>query len=173
MDEDAVIARVRAGEADAFAALVQGYERAVFAIVRSHGLGSEAEDVAQDVFLSAYRALPRYDRRPGGFAPWLYAIARNRCRDVLRRLRPLPAAPRQPSVALEHPDGEVPRWLDEALLALPVERRVAFLLVEVHGLSQAEAAEIEDVAVGTIKSRLHRARAALRDCLRAEREAGR
>ena len=170
MDDDDAIAAVLGGDVDAFEALVKRYERPVFAIVRGHGADGEAEDIAQDVFLKAYRALRSFDPRRGRFASWLYAIARNCCRDLGRRRQPVPGT-LEPDAreALGLPDAPTTR-LEAALRCLPVERRLAFLLTEVHGLSQADAAEIEGVAIGTIKSRLSRAKEALREILQPEME---
>ena len=175
MDEDTLIRQVLGGDADAFRGVVEHYQRPILALIRSRGLGADAEDLAQEVFLRAYRALPDYEPGRGRLASWLYAIARNRCTDALRR-RARPADTSVEAFAIADPrapsaEPEAHARLDAALADLPPERRLAFALVDLHGLSLEEAAEIEGVAVGTLKSRRHRARLALRAALQNEVEA--
>ncbi len=170
MDDEDAIAAVLAGDVESFRLLVVRYQRALFALVRSFVRDEgQAEDLVQESFLRAFEALAGFDPARGRFKAWLYQLTRNRCRDALRRARaapvPLPELEAETVVA---GDSAVSARLDAALAGLAPERRVAFLLVEVHGLTLAEAAEIEDVAVGTIKSRASRARAALRAALAPE-----
>ncbi len=167
--DERVVARVRAGDPGAFRLLVERHEAAVFGLLRailSHG--ADPEDVAQEAFLAAWRRLDTFDAARGSFRGWLLAIARNRGFTALRREGPRrlaalaePAPPETDPAALS-PDPEAFRRLDLALASLAPERRVAFVLAEIHGVPLAEVARIEDVPVGTIKSRLARAREDLR-----------
>lgn len=170
MDERQTIHRVQQGDAEAFRAIVLRYQGALFAIARSY-LRDEGrgEDLVQDAFLKAFAALGRFDPDRGRLAPWLYAIARNACKDALRRRGESSAIP-EGLVAKPVSTGTAAlhAHLDRALAALPADRRTAFLLVVVHGLSIDEAALIEGVAAGTIKSRISRARSALRVELETE-----
>lgn len=177
MDEDEAIERVRRGDVEAFRVLVGRHQRTLFALARCHlREETQVEDVVQESFVRAFEALETFDPRRGTFVAWLHAIGRNLCRDALRRAarrpdpRRAPPAPPRAGDEVEARDELGPR-LDAALEALPPERRVAFLLLEVHGLSVAEAAEIEQVAPGTIKSRAARARASLRAALGSRQEA--
>lgn len=132
---------------------------------------SEREDVAQEAFLAAWQGLASFDPARGAFLPWLLAIARHRALNALRRPRRLRDAGPEPFASPRSPgEADVARRLDAALLGLPVEQRLAYLLAEVHGLPLASVAEIEDVPEGTVKSRLSRARDALRTALRPSLE---
>jgi RNA polymerase sigma-70 factor (ECF subfamily) len=168
MDDRAVIARVLAGDTDAFRVLVMRYQRPLFGfignLVRDR---RECEDIAQEVFLAAYVHLGRFDPRRSAFSTWLYTIARNRCVNTCKRRRPSvrqvlpePVDTRTPDLALA--EEELFRLLDAELDALPPEQKTTFVLAELQELSHEEVAHIEGVKVGTVKSRLSRARDKLR-----------
>jgi RNA polymerase sigma-70 factor (ECF subfamily) len=170
-DDLAEIRRVLGGDHDAFRLLVERHQRRVFALVRNLIPDAhDAEDLAQDVFLTAYTRLATYDPRQAAFGTWLLTIARNRCLNALQKRRPLAggelpdvAGPRPPEA--EASEAEWFRLLDAALAALPLEQRTAFVLAEVQGLALDEVARVEGVPVGTVKSRLARAREKLRGLL--------
>jgi RNA polymerase sigma-70 factor (ECF subfamily) len=168
MDDQAVIARVLAGDTDAFRELVLRYQQPLWGfignLVRDR---QECEDLAQEVFLAAYVHLRSYDPHRSAFSTWLYTIARNRCLNLRKRRRPSvrdvmpePADARTPDLALA--EDELFRRLDAELDALPLEQKSVFVLSELQDLSHEEVARIEGVKVGTVKSRLSRARAKLR-----------
>ena len=120
----------------------------------------QADDVTQEVYLRAYRALPAF-RGESSARTWLLSIARRTCADAVRDLR----RRRRLAGRLEPPETQpdfAPGISVEALLAgLDPERRQAFVLTQVIGLSYAEAADVCDCPVGTIRSRVARARADL------------
>ena len=126
-----------------------------------------AEDVTQDAFVKAYDALPRFRRR-AKFSTWLFSIAHNCAVDTIRR------SSRQQRLVREHvaerssPDPSLRVILQSALDGLPDELRRAFTLVEVSGFTYAEASTILDWPIGTLKSRMHRARRLLIDALSTE-----
>jgi len=174
MDEETILARIRAGDQAAFADLIRRHQQAVCRVVRNLSpQAAEWEDVAQEVFLAAFARLDSFDPARASFRTWLLTIARNRCINELSKRRPLltdfsgpashPADQRSPGQDLEQ--AELFRRLDDALERLPLEQRTAFVLAELEGLSLEEVGRIEGVPVGTVKSRLGRAREKLRVAL--------
>jgi RNA polymerase sigma-70 factor (ECF subfamily) len=172
-EDEQAIQGVLCGDRDAFRPLVERHQSAICATIRAllpqH---AEWEDLAQEVFLAAFQHLATYDAAKGPLRTWLLAIARNQCRNVRRR----PAAAQVAEIP-DIADGRSPEetaceaeWfarLDKALAALPEEQRLVFVLVEMQGLSYQEAADISEVTVGTVKSRLFRAKEWLRESLRS------
>ena len=146
------------------------------------GNRGQAEDVAQDTFISAYRSLSRF--RGGNLRSWLFRIAANGSRDVLRRRQRRPESSLeqslespsfQPVSGDESPEeaaqrSELNREIQRAILTLAIDQRTALVLVDVQGLSYSEAAEAMSVSIGTVKSRLSRARSRVRDALMERRE---
>jgi RNA polymerase sigma-70 factor (ECF subfamily) len=177
-DDQEAIRRVLAGDLEAFRFLVQRHQGPLFGLIGNlipdvH----EREDVAQDAFLTAYTNLASYQAQQGAFSTWLLTIARNKCLNVLKRRRPVVLASLPDSADMRPPESDLSeqewlRLLDEALAALPFEQRTVFVLAEMQGLSHVEIGRIEDVSVGTVKSRLSRAREKLRSLLRRTAETG-
>ena len=171
--DDRIASRVLAGDGAAFRTLVERHQAAVFGLLSAIlPRAPDREDVAQEAFLAAWRRLDTFDPARGSFAGWLLVIARNRALNALRRRGsggPAPLAERPEPPATEGgappPGGGAVGDLDEALASLSPERRTAFVLSEVHGLPLAEVARIEDVPLGTVKSRVARAREDLRAAL--------
>ena len=178
----AAVAQVLAGDREAFSVLVARYARRVHDLARRMLRdATEAEDVSQHAFLNAFRALPRFDpRRP--FRHWLLRITSNLCRNRLseRRRRPIsfgmnerqddgdprmidPPAPPTSSAgaASDGPDSIDLARVRAALETLPEIYRMTAILRYAHGLSLEEIAEITDEPEATVKTHLHRARAAL------------
>lgn len=177
--ERGLLDRCRLGESDAFASLVALHERMVFNLAaRLLGDPEEARDVAQDVFLQVHKTLHRFEGR-SRLKTWIYRIVVNQChnrrrlwrrrrRDRFVRLEDLRPRDQARLVSEEDgPDRELARQerterLQEALLALPFSHRAVLLLREVEGLPCDEIARTLRVPSGTVKSRLARAREALR-----------
>jgi len=184
--DDDLAARARRGDTAAFNRLVERYQDQVYSLcLRVLGDPAAAEDATQETFLSAYEALSSY--RGGAFRAWLFRIAANACYDEHRRrqrrpaasldavLEQEPAALPAPTHLPEHPERaaerrELRELLQAGLLTLPVEQRTALLLHDVHGLDYQEIAQVEGVPLGTVKSRISRGRAQLREFLRAHGE---
>ncbi|GAA2642692.1 sigma-70 family RNA polymerase sigma factor [Dactylosporangium fulvum] len=167
---------------EALLAAKQGDERAAAAFVRSTqpevwrfvaalvGV-AHADDVTQDTYLRAFRSLPDFAGRSTA-RTWVLAIARRACADHVRaavRSRRLKARVVAEPERFADSDHAGLHATGDLVAALPAERRVAFVLTQVLGLSYAEAAEIEDVPVGTIRSRVARARADLVAAIAAAR----
>ena len=159
------------GNRNAFAQIVERYTPLLYSLAfRMLGRGEDAQEAVQEIFLRAYRALPRF-RLERRFHPWLYTIALNYLRTVMRRqrrrrgLRLVRLREEQdtvadrgelPAAAAEREDGE--RLAEQALAGLPRLYREVFLLREVEGLGVRDTAEALGVPEGTVKVRLHRAR---------------
>ncbi|MBF8268170.1 MAG: sigma-70 family polymerase sigma factor [Dehalococcoidia bacterium] len=178
-----LVARAQEGDMHAFNQLVQRYQRQVYYVAfRMLGDSHLAEDVAQETFLRAYRGLSRF--RGGSLKAWLLRIASNACHDVFRSRRgrqdlsldslmeerEAPWASPDPSPEEEAVSGELGREIQRGLLALPRDQRMVLILVDVEGMSYEEAAEAVGIPPGTLRSRLSRARAKLRDHLLQKRE---
>ncbi len=162
-----------AGDVEAFRELVERHQRRVLGFVRNlvrHA--SDAEDLVQEVFVAAFRKLDSFDPERSQFSTWLLTIARNRCLNHLKRSSitttsasdfDVESRVTQPlDVVLNH---ETYARLDAALDLLPLEQRTAFVLAEIQELPYAEIAIIEEVELGTIKSRVSRAKQRLRELL--------
>jgi RNA polymerase sigma-70 factor (ECF subfamily) len=160
-------AAARHGDDTAVAQLVRLTQPVVWRMCRSMGSGFETDDLVQDVYLRALRSLPSYEgeARAGaaGFVAWLLTIARRVCADEVRRAqRQRRLIDRIGASALPPTAGPAPTGdLDDLVAALDTDRREAFVLTQVVGLTYDEAAAVCGCPVGTIRSRVARARADL------------
>jgi len=159
---------VLAGKTGEFRKLVEQYHQPVFRFARNLIADEhDAEDISQEVFLAAFDHLASYKSTRASLLTWLFTIARNRCVNYLKRARPVidgeAIAKTQPAASnLDSARDEFWCLLDEALDALPVEQKTAFVLAEIEGLPYADIAQIEQTRLGTVKSRIHRAKHRLR-----------
>ncbi len=169
--EDHVIASVLAGDTSEFRKLVEQFHLPVFRFARNLiGDQHDAEDITQEVFLAAFNHLATYKAERASFQTWLFTIARNRCVNYFKRKRPLIdrdaiANTQQAAISDESDRNEFWIRLDKALDALPIEQKTAFVLSEIEGLPYADIAQIEQTTLGTVKSRIHRAKQRLRDVM--------
>ncbi|HTU25874.1 MAG TPA: sigma-70 family RNA polymerase sigma factor [Pirellulales bacterium] len=172
VDDPELVKRVLAGRTDDFRLLVERHQQAVFRFAFGLlGNREEAQDVTQEAFLAAFVNLSSYDASRARFSTWLFTIARNRSINALKQTRPI-ARDALDSVTAAAPADTIVRrelseQLDRALAALPVEQRSAFILAEIEELSYAEIARIERTSLGTVKSRIHRAKGRLQSLLAA------
>ncbi|MSQ31509.1 MAG: sigma-70 family RNA polymerase sigma factor [Dehalococcoidia bacterium] len=183
---DDLVRRAQRGDLAAFNAIVLRTQDAVYGLaLRMLARREAAEDVTQEAFVAAWRRIDTF--RGGSFRSWLFTIAANRARDELRRgvRRPatsLDAAHDDPDrTDIDPPDrdpgpqaaaeqAEMRAALEAALAELPPDWREVVVLSDIHGLDYAEIAQVTGVALGTVKSRLSRARARLREVVLASRE---
>jgi RNA polymerase sigma-70 factor (ECF subfamily) len=170
IDDRELVRRVLAGQTANFRVLVDRHQQSIFRFASGLlGNREDAQDVTQDAFLAAFANLSGYDSLRAAFSTWVFTIARNRCLNLLKHRRP---------IALDEPDSiggltstdpivsqELSQQLDRALASLPVEQRSAFVLAEIEELPYAEIARIERTSVGTVKSRIHRAKQRLQSLL--------
>ena len=175
-----LIERARGGDTRAFEDLARREERALYRhALRIVGTTSDAEDVVQDALFSAWRSMSSFQGL--SFRAWLFRIATNRALDQLRSRK------RRPELPLEPPEDDDVTWaepvapgpdltqlagdrealarVEAALGALPAEQRTALLLRDVEGFPYEDIAVITSVEIGTVKSRIHRGRLAVRNAL--------
>ncbi len=188
MDEAALIKDSQSGDLDAFNRLVLAYQDQVFnTALRILGDDDMAADATQEAFLSAFKSIRAY--RGGSFRSWLLRTVTNECLDEIRRGKRHPGTPLEP-YAEDGSENESPRWLADSapspeekinqeelehaiqhcLENLPSDFRAVVVLADIQGLDYDEVAVAVRKPVGTIKSRLARARLRLRDCLQGFRE---
>ena len=183
MDEPALISSAQRGDLDSFNTLVLHYQDMVFnTALRILGDEDQAQDASQEAFISAFRAIASY--RGGSFKAWLLRTVTNACYDELRRQKRRPTTPLEPDTD-EGEEMDSPRWLADPSLtpdqqleadelehaiqhcldALPNEFRTVVVMADIEGLDYSDVAKAAHVPLGTIKSRLARARLRLRECL--------
>jgi RNA polymerase sigma-70 factor (ECF subfamily) len=183
MDEQALIQEALNGNLDAFNGIVLHYQDMVYNVAyRVMGEHDAAGDATQEAFISAYQKLEQY--RGGSFKAWLLRIVTNACYDELRRRQRQPVTPLKPELddgeVLEDPywieddqatpeehieDAELQAAIQKCINALDEKFRTVIVLVDVEGLDYATAADAAGVPIGTIKSRLARARERIQHCL--------
>jgi RNA polymerase sigma-70 factor, ECF subfamily len=177
-DDAQLILETMAGKTAAFGQLVQKYQDRLYnTIVHVVGAPEDARDVVQDAFVQAFVKLDTF-QQSSAFYTWLYRIAFNLAASLCRRRRPAASVEQLREASGEEPadEGEGPlerleereraRQVQEAIAALSEEHRSVLVLREIDGHCYETIAEILDLPVGTVRSRLHRARLQLRDVLK-------
>ncbi|MGH3661663.1 MAG: RNA polymerase sigma factor SigM [Micromonosporaceae bacterium] len=166
-DDHALLRAHLAGDPDAFSQLVRRHQDRLWAVaLRTTADREEAADALQDALLSAYRAAGRF-RGESAVTTWLHRIVINACLDRARRRATRPTTPLPETGAGEPatPDNvgqqDTSIAVHSALRQLPVEQRAALVLTDLYGYSVAEAADVLEIAEGTVKSRCSRGRARL------------
>ena len=170
MTEQEIVLRAKGGDQDAFAELVTAHQDRIYTLcLRMTGDREDAQDAAQEAFLNAWRGLASF-QGDSSFSTWLYRLASNACIDLLRKRKR-----RQEGEAPHSLDDEAAGWpepaapgagpeeeLERELRALPDHQREILVMREVSGLSYQEIGELLSLDLGTVKSRLARARLALK-----------
>lgn len=184
--DEALVARTADGDGAAFELLMGRYQSQVFHFVRwQRGITERsAEDVTQEVFLQLYRAAWQF-RGGARFCTWFFALARNVCRNYLRQQRrrsredwyalpetALAVLPdRRPGPQARCERGEIQQRVASAVAKLPDYLREVLILREWQDLSYSEIASVLDVPIGTVRSRLHKARTTLMEVLTEDLDA--
>jgi RNA polymerase sigma-70 factor (ECF subfamily) len=186
MDESFLIQAAKRGDVESFNQIVLSYQDVAYTVAyRIMGEPAAAADATQEAFISAYQKLHQF--RGEHFKPWLMRIVTNACYDELRRRQRRPATSLDvlhdvqpmPGLALHSPQenpeqhaerSELSDAIQDCINDLPDDQRVIAVLSDVEGYVYQEIASITGLPLGTVKSRLSRARNRLRDCLRGVRE---
>lgn len=174
MDEQEAISKSKAGDLDSFNWLVERYQVQVYNLaLHMMGNRADAEDAAQDAFISAFKAIKGF--RGGNFKAWLLSITANACRDRFRARKrqavvPLDSLLVEPESTAESPEDyalrqELGQFITEGLASLPKDQRLVVILADIQGLSYEEVSQVTGSPLGTVRSRLSRGRAHLRDFL--------
>jgi len=176
--DEELVDRSKTGDAESFNQLVRRWERPIFALAyRTLGREEDARDVTQETFLRAFRALPGF-KGDAKFSSWLYRIALNLCRDLMRKDRRTPVVavpegvdveqlaseyqPHSASVEDLAARAELSRGVAKAMEHLPEEQRTAILLKEYHGLTFQEIADMTNCPLSTAKTRVYQGLTLLR-----------
>lgn len=173
-DQENIIARARRGDADAFEQLVIAYRDQVFRLaLRMCGNEADADEVAQEAFLSAWKALPNF-RGESQFSTWLYQLTTHAAIDLMRRekrqiaaadITEVSAADPAPSPQQQAEQSEQREIVRDAILQLAPEQREVVVLRFMEELSYEEIGAVLKLPSGTVKSRLNRAKAQLKEIL--------
>lgn len=173
-DQEKIIARARRGDADAFEQLVVAYRDQVFRLaLRMCGSEADADEVAQEAFLSAWKALPNF-RGESQFSTWLYQLTTHAAIDLMRRekrqiaaddITEVSAADPAPSPQQQAEQSEQREIVRDAILQLAPEQREVVVLRFMEELSYEEIGAVLKLPSGTVKSRLNRAKAQLKEIL--------
>jgi RNA polymerase sigma factor (sigma-70 family) len=176
VSDEALLAGMAAGDREAAAAFVRRFQARVYGLaVAVVGVPAQAEEIAQETFVRAWRHAGGYDPRRGRVATWLLTIARNSAVDVLRLRRDVPVEPQALVAVLTSPaeaeaDVEADRVADgirvrDALRELPREQAAAVVMSVFYGLTAGEIAVKEKIPLGTAKTRIRTGLGRLRDRL--------
>ncbi|MBC7236455.1 MAG: sigma-70 family RNA polymerase sigma factor [Chloroflexi bacterium] len=185
MNEEALVERAQRGDVQAYNQLVLAYQQVAYNVAyRVLGDEERAMDATQDAFFKGYRALLQF--RGGSFKAWILRIVINACYDQLRHRQRRPQTPLDDLIEndehsrlfedpADSPENVVERQefdavIQTALDTLPEDQRVTVIMSDIEGMSYEEIAAATSVALGTVKSRLSRGRARLRDFFREHQE---
>ncbi len=185
IDEEQLVEAAQGGDVDAFNQLVLAYQRMAYNVAyRILSNPDAAMDATQEAFLRGFQGLTRF--RGGSFRAWILRIVTNCSYDQLRRKQRRPSTPiddlveeEEHSTLLQSDDEEpedyvqrheLSRALQQAMDSLPEDQRLTLILSDIEGLNYQEIAQAMGVSLGTVKSRLSRARAKMRDCIVAQGE---
>jgi len=186
--EKELLERAKNGEIEAFEKLVEGYQKKVFNIaLRLIGSHDDASEAAQEVFVKVFKSINKF-KGEAAFSTWIYSITRNVCMDELRKKKNKNVVSLDEEIKL--PDGDVKREVEDdkptpeviteknelravvrkAILSLSEDHKTMIVLRDLQGMSYEEISKVFKCPEGTVKSRINRARQALKEKLKDYRE---
>lgn len=172
MEDKEIIQQILHGDTDSFRLIVERYHIPIIRFVRNMINDNQVcQDIAQDVFFTAYKKLSSFDPYYSKFSTWLFVIARNISINVLKKKKPLSMEEVPEKMNIEEPSDKLAKSeffekLDEILDSLPLKQKEAFILAEFEKLPYERIAEIQGARVGTIKSRINRAKNNIKSALK-------
>jgi len=188
VEERVLIEKSKAGDVAAFEELISSYQKKIFNLAyRMLGNINDADDLAQETFIRVFKSISNF-KGESSFSTWIYRIATNVCLDELRKRKNKKAVSLDDEIKVD--DGEIKRQIESdsplpdeiaereelrllvkhAISDLPEEQRLIISLRDIQGLSYDEIAQVLDCPSGTVKSRINRARQALKKILMARKE---
>ena len=175
-DDFSLVKRFIDGDESAFAVLVQRHKEKIRNIIYlTMNNSNSVDDIAQDVFLTVYRNLNNF-RFESQFTTWLYRITVNKCKDYMRKIKirniftPIKEAEGKTEDIITPESNDISAIVHKAIGKLPEKLRVPLLLKDIEGMSYQEIAETVQCEIGTVKSRIFRAREGLKDILKPYEE---
>jgi len=175
-DDFSLVKRFIDGDESAFAVLVQRHKEKIRNIIYlTMNNSNSVDDIAQDVFLTVYRNLNNF-RFESQFTTWLYRITVNKCKDYMRKIKirniftPIKEAEGKTEDIITPESNDISAIVHKAIGKLPEKLRVPLLLKDIEGMSYQEIAETVQWEIGTVKSRIFRAREGLKDILKPYEE---
>jgi len=187
-DEKYLLSRAKKGDIEAFEQLIEEYQKKIFNIaLKLIGNYDDASELTQEVLIRIYRSIGKF-KEQSSFATWIYSITKNVCYDELRKRknknivsldqdilcgedevqRQLPDTGPSPGETVER--NETVKIVNEAIQALSTEHKMVIVMRDIEGLSYEDIAKVLDCPEGTVKSRINRARKALKEILKNKRE---
>ncbi len=186
--EQLLLERAKSGDVAAFEELIDAYQKKVFNLaLRIIGNYDDAADLAQETFVRIFKAISNF-KEQSSFSTWIYRITTNVCLDEIRKRKNKKVVSLDEDIHMDDGDmkrqvvsddpgpdeaaerEEVRRVVNNAINKLPEDQRSVIILRDLHGMSYEEIAKILDLPGGTVKSRINRARLALKNVLSSERE---
>jgi len=187
-NEQLLLEKAKAGDVAAFEELIEAYQKKVYNLaLRIIGNADDAADLAQEAFIRIFKAISGF-KEQSSFSTWVYRITTNVCLDEIRRRKNRKVISLDEEIHVDDGDlkrqvvsdetgpdeaaerEELRRVVNEAISSLPVEQRTAITLRDLNGMSYEQIAQILNCPAGTVKSRINRARQALKNVLSAKRE---
>jgi len=171
IEETGFIKAVLEGDTESFRLLIQRYQKPVIRMIANLINDRHiCEDIAQEVFLAAYKKLPSFDPARSSFSTWLFTIARNKSINAMKKKKILSVSNPPENPDFSEPADSLIRnelfvKLDQALMSLSPKYKRALILAEFENLSYEQIAQIEGIRIGTVKSRINRAKNRLRSAL--------
>lgn len=171
IEETGFIKAVLEGDTESFRLLIQRYQKPVIRMIANLINDRHiCEDIAQEVFLAAYKKLPSFDPARSSFSTWLFTIARNKSINAMKKRKILSVSNPPENPDFSEPADSLIRnelfvKLDQALMSLSPKYKRALILAEFENLSYEQIAQIEGIRIGTVKSRINRAKNRLRSAL--------